>query len=736
MSTISKHVEMDLAPFSDIGSLLEIAEHGDRASFKLVRDGRRLVGEVSLVDGVPAYSFNAFSGKTLREVLSGSTFADLDTLTRHQASFHREVRDDFPFRNIQIDDRRGLDDHHVSELLVIPPRPRLRLLVVEGPAGIGKTRLIKRLCLSQAEAFGARRGAIPLLYVGSRGRRLSRLDDAIAASLQDVRAGNTTYAEVPSLVRNGVLALAIDEFDELSNSEGYADAWRTFRDFVDQLSDRGIVVISARDTFFDAQRFREALTSWHGRDDRVEVVEIRVAEPSWNDAKEYIRQGGADDAALTKLEDLLDPTRRAYVLRPVFLHHLRTDLAGVLEGETSFRQLIVDRFVRREADEKLACGLPPEEAPSLRRAVVRTLTEVAGDMFERDRDWVDADTLTVALDIALSDTPLTSDSQATLVARATSLGFMEPSDRGERARRFPHDEIRHWFLAGYVLEMLLTRPADTARSMLERGTVSLDFVDVFVERGSARAPAEHERLLAAVCEIARLSQVNTGLGTNARTLLAGAIRARPADVEPVEIEELTWGNASLQGARLVGEFSACTFGKLDLRGADCSQLEFKRCFVHTLLVDENSVLGCGLPASRFLRFWSHSAAEVLLADKSKIDARLQSLVATRILHKLPLINLLVRVCRRSIGQFYLAEDGHDEVSGDIISDPLWQTLRDILVSHNRLESRVKSTGGPRKLLLHVRDPASLLSGRHADPEQHAQLEALWTEVRDKALPAA
>ncbi|MFO0586112.1 MAG: hypothetical protein U0441_01170 [Polyangiaceae bacterium] len=727
-------VQQDLSAFCDVGSELNIAAGDGSARFRFNRGGTSFSGRASWANGTVDYAFTGFPNVQLRELLASTAFCDFDGFVRNQLLAHRDVENDFPFRHVEIDGTKELGVEALLERLSERQRGELLLLVIDGPAGVGKTRLIKRICLAHASDFRARRpGAAPTLYVGSRGRRLSRLDDAIAASLQDVRA-RAVYTEVPALVRSGALSVAIDGFDELANPEGYAVAWRTFNDFVRELGGVGTLVISARDTFFDAQDFTQKIETVRQLGRPLRVINARVREPRWRYAREYLKtRAAANDEALGKLEALIEPAKRPYALRPVFLDAFRIQVSEGFETETPFRGLLVQSFVQREASEKL---LPAGHIMSgpVRNALMNTLQEIAADMQERDRDWVDPETLELLLQLHLETaTELSRDEVSAIVARASSLGFMEQGGADSKDRRFPHEEIRFWFLAGHLIELMSITSLDSLRTTLEKGTIGLDLVDVLVERLNENTVFPYDAALGRLATLAKNSQDRSTLGANVRALLAGILRARPlADLPPVQLANLRLGNASLEGSRLIGVLTRCQFDQLNLESADCSALRFEDCGIRTLIVNSDTTLGTSLPDASMLRVMGDDG-EVRITEPGERDLYLRSLISERALHTLPLVRLLERTCRRLNGQFYIADDPRDNRASDIVGDPLWPQLKELLKEHELMDTTVKPTSGNRKNLFRIKDPVALLTRSTRESSGGERIKAFWTALVQRAL---
>lgn len=95
------------------------------------------------------------------------------------------------------------------------------ILLIDGPAGVGKTVFIENLACNRARSYKVKRLPL-LLHVKSRGRILTFLQDLIAFSLQTLRL-DVTYDQIPTLVRRGLITLAIDGFDELGDPNGFLE---------------------------------------------------------------------------------------------------------------------------------------------------------------------------------------------------------------------------------------------------------------------------------------------------------------------------------------------------------------------------------------------------------------------------------------------------------------------------------------------------------------------------------
>jgi hypothetical protein len=171
-----------------------------------------------------------------RALLASQNFADPRTWARNQQSLlqaqfqqdrfdptnpvpvHGHLVAADPHRSLQVD-FRSLDDRLAQSAASSP----LHVVLIDGPAGIGKTIFIDQIALARPTSISTLDRPL-LLVVRSRGRVLTFIADLIAYSLQTLRV-QVMYDQLPVLVRRGLICLAIDGFDELGDPGGYDLAW-------------------------------------------------------------------------------------------------------------------------------------------------------------------------------------------------------------------------------------------------------------------------------------------------------------------------------------------------------------------------------------------------------------------------------------------------------------------------------------------------------------------------------
>ena len=120
-------------------------------------------------------------------------------------------------------------------------------------AGEGKTSLIEKISVDQAEAFKKKQVQTLILPISLGGRPFLRLDDAVIASLSNrYRFSFLYYDSFLELVKMGVIIPAFDGYEEMLAETESREAMSAIGDLVDQLSSRGTLLVAARKAYFDS----------------------------------------------------------------------------------------------------------------------------------------------------------------------------------------------------------------------------------------------------------------------------------------------------------------------------------------------------------------------------------------------------------------------------------------------------------------------------------------------------
>lgn len=733
-------VRSTLAPFSDPATELGVAVTGENTvTARFTRRGTESF--VSVLQDAERKLWVTPEGEKRQPIaafLASERMAGLDNLARVQARLYEGENEGVWVAGPAADDLQHYDNA-LDQLreLSLQQGTKTRIVILDGAAGVGKTTVVKKLAASMARDFLARQSPRVAMIVSSHGRRLSRLNDAIAATLQDLRV-ELYYPEVPVLIRWGLLTLVIDGFDELVNQDGYDDAWSSLGELLDSVSGGGVMVLSSRDTFFDEQEFVKRARNESAWTDRLEFRFLRLTNWSRRHVKQLFDRLGVPDEASTSALDLFAESSSSALGRPFFARSVAERLVQPNWRDVIDRLLpiIVEAFVARECN--LLFG---DEHASFEQHLWSFFEELALEMRRQERDWLELDTVQFFLDAVLEDAGVPVERRRQIVHRAGAVAFLEAleTDKGRVRRGFPHEIIRDTFYARNVLRALDGARTAEVDAALGLGVFGLDLADVAAETcrwlGIKDVPACIQRLIA----IAQgQSPYNSG-ALNAAALAFALMRALPSSAGAevtFTLNALQVGHASLAGGVAPGiRLLGCNIGFLDLSDTRATRFAADQATrIARLRVSTATVLGpdwrCRPDALE--RFTQSGTLEVLRQpDAIQTALQMAGVVPVDEPTNVPLTRgeaLLDYLARRWVRRFFLDEADYDDEPE--FKGALWPRLREILFRHNRMtvKSSVEAKGRS-KSLLHMRDPRSMLSRSHTDPIQQREIIAAWNEAR-------
>lgn len=601
---------------------------------------------------------------------------------------------------------------------------QLSLLLLDGPAGIGKTSLIERLVYERADPAAA---APPLLHVVSSGSRLTDLSKALAHATQLLRS-SVTFDQIPALVRLGVLQIAIDGFDELVDPEGYKDAWSALRQFLAEVGAGGPIILSGRDTFFDQQSFEARLAS---RVPNLRLTHGRLFPVSPATAGRYLIAHGwsPDEVKSAESREWFRPG--SYRLRPFFLSQIAKQGSWdeLEQAHGSPQSFLVERFVIREADIiSRMVEITRDDAASALWDFYGTIVE---DMSTNETEFVDEPFLALACETAFDGRVNPAD-LAKLVYKAGSFGLLE-SDGSQGLRRLPHSELQNQFLARALVRGLSS--SASASSFLRRGVVGTGlleaFADVVSQSEALHAQTTRDKLMRLVVD----EPFSERLVSNAAALALATLSR--IDLSHLTLQAVSVSEAKIFGTAGPASVEGVSFSHLDLRGADCRAMTFHGSSAAALTVDATTYFGSAKPPAVSLLQVESAGSITFLRSPSEIQSWLAQhsvgAVDESLDADLPLVQFFDRVCRKFARQHQIRNNDSDEAY-PLIRDASWAVVRPLLGS--RLQEDTREARGPKNIFYRLIRPEALLSPPPGDEEslriRHAVIAAAKSARRGEA----
>lgn len=720
--TLGQAMHRDMAPFADPATDVKLTESSKTSRLQIVRHGQSHDYLLTHEDGsVLARHANGKRFIGLHSLLATTEFADIRNLVATQ---NRMFRDFDPESLLppegELDGKKFA--MQTFSRLVSPSSDRskhsaaLRVLLLDGSAGVGKTSLIRRLLVQRSRATQDSTSAPPILHIESRGRRLSSLDEALAQSLQLIRA-KFTYDQLPALIRHGLVQLAIDGFDELVDAEGYRDAWFALQDFFEATIYGGPILLAGRDTFFDQQQFAAQIAK---SKQSVDLHHARLTEVSLASAKSWLAIKGwsATDLNDAYTELVLRPG--SYTLRPYFLQELALakSWAAIESQDLTPRAYLVGKFLDRESTllaEKVGLNLG-----SIKDRLVNIFEEVALEMADSETDSVDLSFLQMSTEMAFGD--LLGETDVGKLRHKSGSFALLAADAKEGHRRFPHSEVWYHFLARALIRMLAQ--GEPSR-FLRRGTLGSDLLGIFAEMLLFVDDAIAAKFCSSVDRLMQREASFDRLQDNVAALALTSL-VRDVDGRSTSYSDLQVSNVVLFGEVAQSNLSRVRFQRLDVSEANLSLLAFDDCDVVNLHVDATTLFGTTRPTVHRLHVRTPKGSVKSSFEPSEItawfDANSQATARAEIYNDVATA-LLDKVCRVMLRQ-HMIKDHESDAAGKLLTSPYWSQIESILRDESLIDRiHGKQAAGTNAPFLRMRAPFAVLTNRSSGP-----LASVWRRV--------
>ena len=742
---IQTQIRRDIGPFADPGS--EVIDESDELYWE--KDGVAYTATLKETPGdyLPLITING-ADMAYRDFLASAYMADLPRL----ADFIPKSLDR-PDDYVDTRASHSQDDSFDNVDLLVTrlsteqlPYGSTRIILVQGDAGAGKTMALKKMTIDRATVY--RGGCVPSLffYIDVQGRSLSRLDDAMARDLQDLRS-RFSYNAVPPLVRNGLLVPVIDGFDELLGSGGYDEAFSSLAAFVAQLDGRGAVVASARSAFFDYNSFRlNAQRFAHDGQLSYQIDEVTLQPWKDKDADSLIARKATDDPDVaTRFRDLRDrmPERELHLLRKPFyvaqVAKLLMTGEGIESDETILHAL-VDRFMRREHDKlRDRDGAPLLSLDGHRMFLVR----LSEEMWWLETRYLDIDTVTTWAELVLEELDVSEENARQIKRRVAANPFLTTRDSTRGELRFEHEVYYAFFLAERLTHFIDDRNPELRR-FLNRSILDDTVLEHTIARYSSDVSASSQAA-SAVCAVLRRGLTDGVARQNGGRLVARLIKAcggleSGRTLRSLYFDQEDFGKVTMQGPVFVG----CDFVGVDFTRTQMHSPRFDECtfhvprvaLEHTRFSDASSglagivrgivVAGNGMDQAETVYYAPQDIARILVTLGMESGGRSldgPTLTVQQVDRKRVLERFLLQMERR----FYVAKETLERLS--VAREPEWPEVRRLLEHHQLLrEEHRQMSGRPKPLVRLAVPPHVIRQGEDATNAAHGDVARFWQDL--------
>lgn len=714
----------DFSPFVDIGEdQPRISENKAKITIGFVRNGRKIKLGLDRQLGAIKYTQDNSKEKVFRSIsalLSSEHFANVKLWAKTQTDLLKgelKSKDLIPF-NVRIDSDYVVNTvDKIDDILGAARQSEdaAEILLIDGPAGIGKTNMIELLALRRSESYNISQNKL-ILHIKSRGRVLSNLDDLMAFSLQTLRT-SVTYDQLPILIRHGLIIAAIDGFDELGDPNGYGTAWAQLGELISSVRGEGTLILAGRDTFISKERLLKDVHSL--RDGTDTVRSITLLPQTTKQATEWLlhHQWKEKDLQITSVSVLLE--EGSFALRPVFLKLLSSIKPKDISKyhESFLASFLIKSIVSRETrlfGKKVTDTIPISDVENF---VDTFLMDAAREMADMQVEALDGATLSWISEASLGD-GYPSDIVGVVKNRA-AVNALLVNDERPGYRSFVHTYIQNYFLSRVAIE---TISRDELPKFIRRNILGAEFLSTFVDIASEYS-GSHPDIMHQFIERARaITQIYPHFdrgGRNIGALLLTTLPFIEADgnnyFQSFQVDE-----SVIRGTAGQATLDSVVINQLDCRNADLTQLTFTDCSVVTIMAGDASRFSSSTPIPS--RLIIEDGSELFDSDDivSWLGSKGRSGYPSSIsivpinLRNHPVYSLLGRLCR--IHQYWFKEDDDAIVIRRIIKDEHWPVLRRSLEIHGFIKIENRPASGTSAQFLHVRGAQRILKERADDAE--------------------
>jgi hypothetical protein len=735
------HIRTDILAFPDPGTGISVNRTREWLQASWEQRGRLMTANFKQVDADSGIRVRTDAGIELSypAFLASDRMADLRAIARTTIRAIPPVQAFVPPRAVLDGSASGRDAPELLQALVERSDERTKVIFVTADAGVGKTSLLTEAVRRKASEYALGRTNDLWLYVNAQGSRLARLDQALAASLDDVRAP-FTYHAAASLVRCQALVLVIDGFDELVSAPGtYDDAYSSLATFLAALQGNGTIVATARSAYYEQEFLsrvgqvpglsddawslhRVELEDWNSEEQRRFLDSFaRAQEPAVTD----------NDFAATVHHVFSDANAEPLAAKPFFLSRVAqfsVQRRGLEDGHTLLDRL-VNTYLVRESEEKLI----GQSGPILTRdQLAGFYEEIANEMWRQETRELSGASFKELVDLVAQLQDLPDDFRRIVVDRLPSSALVH-IDNVSGGIAFQHELFFSYFIARPIIAAIRTADPFAIATALRRGRLPLAAGEIV---GSAAANRAREVLDAIGRASRAISLGRAQIRQNGGTVVAGMLQAgvpRSATIRSVDFVD-----ADL--AHIVGEGLAIedsTFRGADLRGARLTHSSATKVSFESALVNDMTVLDISGPVvSDFqsLVVYTGEARPVTLYSPDEIEAELKRRRLPSTATKIRVRNIdpatvdLVQTFARIFEHTNIASLDDEFVMQRVTRNPRWPPVFEALLNSKVCQEEFRQAGGNRSFVrMNVR-PADLMAGLEVDSKTDVRVEAFWNAL--------
>lgn len=346
-----------------------------------------------------------------------------------------------------------------------------RICFVTADAGHGKTVLLRHLQYINALSYQKCLSNHILWHIDLHGRDLLRLNEAMMYEIGVLRLSGLYYNSIITLIRNGLIVLAIDGFDELAAEIGGEKVLGSLTNLVTELDGQGTIIAASRRTFFNTQDYLKRSKLLQGNIGQAcEFNEIKLHNWKKEQCVQYLTYFYSKEVAdyeFDKMASMLRDTESHPVIERPFLFTKLVNYAAKSEpittpseflvsggGQFDSINKIIEAFIRREVQKWTYFDKQTGKPYLTFEQHVELLTEIAQEMWHSQKDYISVENIQYIVTILMELWNIETQLRPQIIRIVESHAFLVISENGDNYRRFDHEEFKDFFIACYLSRIL------------------------------------------------------------------------------------------------------------------------------------------------------------------------------------------------------------------------------------------------------------------------------------------
>lgn len=347
-----------------------------------------------------------------------------------------------------------------------------RVVFITADAGQGKTMLLKEMQYKIAKRYLSNQCQYLFWHVDLQGRQLLRLNEALLGDLGELRITGLYMQSIITLIRYGLIVLAIDGFDELAAEQGNSDALGALSHLVNQMNDSGTIVAASRRTFFDAEEYIKRtkilsisvspnsqfdqlkLCDWTKQEDLEYLGIISIDGKKFQNPEKIYNEILHELKADPEHPMLTRPFLLAQIAKGLLLYDLSPgQFIGNMKNPLESVASVLEAFIDREVTQKWKNRETGEPYLSQDQHIA-LLNSVAEEMWQSQQDKIRYEFIEEILSVLMDEWKIEHNRRPSIIEMVKMHVLLIAPDSDYTCRKFEHPEFKNYFIS-YSLQNII-----------------------------------------------------------------------------------------------------------------------------------------------------------------------------------------------------------------------------------------------------------------------------------------